>query len=61
MSFSNDAKTEIVTKGLTSYIDSLDPMCYKGSGTTLVDFREPNFTISGDPTYHNGTFDLDGS
>ena len=22
---------------------------------------EPNFTISGDPTYHNGTFDLDGS
>ena len=31
----------IVTKGLTSYIDSLDPMCYKGSGTTLVDFMNP--------------------
>ena len=62
MAFSNGAPKAIVTKGLTSYIDSLDPMCYRGSGTTLVDLAgTANFTISGDPTYHNGTFDLDGS
>tara|TARA_B100001113_G_C21063683_1_gene602349 strand:+ start:535 stop:1182 length:648 start_codon:yes stop_codon:yes gene_type:complete len=62
MAFSNGAPKPIVTKGLTSYIDSLDPMCYKGSGTTLVDLAgTANFTISGDPTYSNGYWDMDGS